>query len=112
MVAQELHLRLAARHKVRPWGGGQFKPALTPTAIAPFVPEETQSRDSRTVPDVRPMHICLLYSCPSAVDLAQQPDRAGCEILRDETVTNLARPVGAEWTCSSLMHNVAAVPKL
>jgi len=62
MVAQELHLKLAARHKVRPWGGGQFKPALTPTAIAPFVPEETQSRDSRTVPDVRPMHICLLYA--------------------------------------------------
>lgn len=50
---QALQQKLAMRHRIRPWGGGQFKPALTPTAIAPFVPEEAQSRDSRTVPDVR-----------------------------------------------------------
>ena len=50
---QALQQKLAARHRIRPWGGGQFKPALLPTVVGPFVPEETQSRDSRAVPDVR-----------------------------------------------------------
>jgi hypothetical protein len=49
---QALQQKLAVRHRIKPWGGGQFKPALQPTVVGPFVPEETQSRDSRTVPDV------------------------------------------------------------
>jgi hypothetical protein len=52
LVMQALQQKLAVRHCIKPWGGGQFKPALQPTVVGPFVPEETQSRDSRTVPDV------------------------------------------------------------
>ena len=52
LVMQALQQKLAVRHRIKPWGGGQFKPALQPTVVGPYVPEETQSRDSRTVPDV------------------------------------------------------------
>ena len=63
---QELQQRLAARHRFRPWGGGQFKPALAPTTIEPFVPEATEKGDTRSIPDVHALACFCSVTAPAA----------------------------------------------